>query len=165
MRILDSVITKSVKLVNLGQFRTISVHPVWRKNQGNSENLFSIEPEYQSDPALNPDQHRKLLDSPNFQQGQKFLRVCILGVPNAGKSTLINQLVGGNACPHSKKHHTTRLVFSCCARAFVFIIARATADKYFCNFEVSLSKLLVHFSVILIFRSYVCFAHQLFCDL
>ena len=108
MRILQRVITKSVKLVNFGQFRTISVYPVLQKNQGNSENFYSIEPEYQSDPALNPNQHRKLLDTPNLELGQKFLRVCILGVPNAGKSTLINQLVGGNACPHSKKHHTTR---------------------------------------------------------
>ena len=32
----------------------------------------------------------------------------IAGIPNAGKSTLVNKLVGGNACPHSKKAHTTR---------------------------------------------------------
>ena len=31
------------------------------------------------------------------------------GIPNAGKSTLVNKLVGGTACPHSKKAHTTRL--------------------------------------------------------
>ena len=30
------------------------------------------------------------------------------GIPNAGKSTLVNRLVGGTACPHSKKAHTTR---------------------------------------------------------
>ena len=34
--------------------------------------------------------------------------IFIAGIPNAGKSTLVNKLVGGNACPHSKKAHTTR---------------------------------------------------------
>jgi GTPase Era involved in 16S rRNA processing len=31
-----------------------------------------------------------------------------LGVPNSGKSTLINQLIGYNVCAHSQKVHTTR---------------------------------------------------------
>ena len=36
------------------------------------------------------------------------IHIFIAGIPNAGKSTLVNKLVGGNACPHSKKAHTTR---------------------------------------------------------
>ena len=36
-----------------------------------------------------------------------FLRVNIVGVPNAGKSTLINALVGSNVCAASSKVQTT----------------------------------------------------------
>jgi len=36
------------------------------------------------------------------------LNVAILGIPNSGKSTLINQIVGKEVCPHSCKHNTTR---------------------------------------------------------
>ena len=58
---------------------------------------------------LNPAKHRELLNSPNLgSDNQRLLKICVLGVPNAGKSTLINQLSGFNACPHSKKTHTTR---------------------------------------------------------
>ena len=38
----------------------------------------------------------------------KLLRVNVVGVPNAGKSTLVNSLVGSNICAHSNKVHTTR---------------------------------------------------------
>ncbi len=41
-------------------------------------------------------------------EGSRLLRVNILGVPNSGKSTLINQIVGFNICAHSPKVHTTR---------------------------------------------------------
>jgi GTPase Era involved in 16S rRNA processing len=41
-------------------------------------------------------------------KNSKILRVNILGVPNSGKSTLINQLTGFNICAHSPKVHTTR---------------------------------------------------------
>jgi GTP-binding protein Era len=41
-------------------------------------------------------------------QNSRLLRVNILGVPNSGKSTLINQLIGYNVCAHSQKVHTTR---------------------------------------------------------
>jgi small GTP-binding protein len=36
------------------------------------------------------------------------LSVCVLGVPNAGKSSLVNALSRVNACPVSPKTHTTR---------------------------------------------------------
>ncbi|XP_065209854.1 GTPase Era, mitochondrial [Planococcus citri] len=46
-------------------------------------------------------------------EDEKVLKVAIIGVPNAGKSTLINQLVGRNVFAVSRKVHTTR----CSARA------------------------------------------------
>ena len=109
MRGLAFVIRKPIHKWHLQTSKTLCTSISLKKSRETFEQ-FTIQPEYQSDPKLNPSQHQKLLDAPNFQQSQhqKFLQVCILGIPNAGKSTLINQLVGGNACPHSKKHHTTR---------------------------------------------------------
>ncbi len=38
----------------------------------------------------------------------KALRVCVLGVPNSGKSTLVNTLCGFTACPYSSKVNYSR---------------------------------------------------------
>ncbi|KAK7580307.1 hypothetical protein V9T40_000936 [Parthenolecanium corni] len=54
-------------------------------------------------------------NSSNEKQDRKVLKVAIVGVPNAGKSTFINQIVGRNICAISRKVHTTR----CCARAVI----------------------------------------------
>jgi len=40
---------------------------------------------------------------------QRLLKVAIVGVPNAGKSTLINNIMSRVICPVSKRVHTTRL--------------------------------------------------------
>uniref|UniRef100_A0A1Q3F6L3 GTPase Era, mitochondrial n=1 Tax=Culex tarsalis TaxID=7177 RepID=A0A1Q3F6L3_CULTA len=41
---------------------------------------------------------------------EKLIKVAIIGVPNAGKSTLINHLIDHRVCPTSMKVHTTRSV-------------------------------------------------------
>jgi len=60
---------------------------------------------------LNPLSHWDAIDKvpDNTLPGdKKVLRVAILGIPNSGKSTLINNLVRHQVCPHSRKVHTTR---------------------------------------------------------
>nr|AEE62789.1 unknown [Dendroctonus ponderosae] len=45
---------------------------------------------------------------PRFQCDTRLLKVGIMGVPNSGKSTIINHLMDRKACPTSSKVHTTR---------------------------------------------------------
>ncbi|XP_010294888.1 PREDICTED: LOW QUALITY PROTEIN: GTPase Era, mitochondrial, partial [Phaethon lepturus] len=54
------------------------------------------------------EQDRLLRDQPDQPQNPKVLRIAIIGAPNAGKSTLSNQLLGRKVFPVSKKVHTTR---------------------------------------------------------
>ncbi|NXX19354.1 ERAL1 GTPase, partial [Podargus strigoides] len=55
-------------------------------------------------------EEQKLLlqGQPDQPQNPKVLRIAIIGAPNAGKSTLSNQLLGRKVFPVSKKVHTTR---------------------------------------------------------
>ena len=62
---------------------------------------------------LNPAKHAEIIESQKTGQNlapsnAKYLKVSVVGIPNAGKSTLVNQLIGSNICPHSQKVHTTR---------------------------------------------------------
>ncbi|KFV98532.1 PREDICTED: GTPase Era, mitochondrial, partial [Fulmarus glacialis] len=61
------------------------------------------------------EQDRLLQDQPDQPQNPKVLRIAIIGAPNAGKSTLSNQLLGRKVFPVSQKVHTTR----CKARGVV----------------------------------------------
>ncbi|XP_040982831.1 GTPase Era, mitochondrial isoform X2 [Aquila chrysaetos chrysaetos] len=61
------------------------------------------------------EQARLVQDRPDQPQNPKVLRIAIIGAPNAGKSTLSNQLLGRKVFPVSKKVHTTR----CKARGVV----------------------------------------------
>ncbi|NXY20216.1 ERAL1 GTPase, partial [Atrichornis clamosus] len=54
------------------------------------------------------EQERLLENRPNQPQNPKVLRIAIIGTPNAGKSTLSNQLLGRKVFPVSRKVHTTR---------------------------------------------------------
>ena len=56
-----------------------------------------------------PATQTELLRKPPEQiSGSRVIQVAILGEPNAGKSTLVNQLTGWKTCSVSKKVHTTR---------------------------------------------------------
>ncbi|NWY56570.1 ERAL1 GTPase, partial [Chionis minor] len=54
------------------------------------------------------EQDRLLQNRPDQPQNPKVLRIAIIGAPNAGKSTLSNQLLGRKVFPVSQKVHTTR---------------------------------------------------------
>ncbi|XP_071093008.1 GTPase Era, mitochondrial-like [Haliotis cracherodii] len=63
----------------------------------------------QRDVSMTKDgQHWRLLMEPDQPPGAKVLRVAIIGVPNSGKSTLTNRLMGWKVSAVSKKVHTTR---------------------------------------------------------
>ncbi|XP_059608728.1 GTPase Era, mitochondrial-like isoform X2 [Phlebotomus argentipes] len=47
-------------------------------------------------------------DQEETPNAQKLIKVAIIGVPNAGKSTFINKIVNHRICPTSSKVHTTR---------------------------------------------------------
>ncbi|OWK14111.1 ERAL1 [Cervus elaphus hippelaphus] len=49
-----------------------------------------------------------LVHRPDMPENPRVLRVVLLGAPNAGKSTLSNQLLGRKVFPVSRKVHTTR---------------------------------------------------------
>uniref|UniRef100_A0ABK0M2N5 GTPase Era, mitochondrial n=2 Tax=Rattus norvegicus TaxID=10116 RepID=A0ABK0M2N5_RAT len=54
------------------------------------------------------EQNLLLVHTPDMPENPRVLRVVLLGAPNAGKSTLSNQLLGRKVFPVSKKVHTTR---------------------------------------------------------
>ncbi|XP_078080748.1 GTPase Era, mitochondrial [Mustelus asterias] len=54
------------------------------------------------------EQYDLLLHQPDQPENSRVLRVAIIGAPNAGKSTLSNQLLGRKVFPVSSKVHTTR---------------------------------------------------------
>ncbi|KAM9789030.1 GTPase Era, mitochondrial [Neosynchiropus ocellatus] len=56
----------------------------------------------------NSEQFSVLMRTPNQPDNSKLLKVAIIGSPNAGKSTLSNQLLGKKVFAVSKKVHTTR---------------------------------------------------------
>ncbi|XP_064208342.1 GTPase Era, mitochondrial [Anguilla rostrata] len=59
-------------------------------------------------PPNNAEQKTLLVNRPDQPENSKILKVAIIGAPNAGKSTLSNQLLGRKVFAVSKKVHTTR---------------------------------------------------------
>ncbi|XP_047343166.1 GTPase Era, mitochondrial [Vespa velutina] len=61
---------------------------------------------------LNQPEKHILQSDTNFtsiQRDPTFLKIAIIGAPNAGKSTLINNLINRSICPTSSKVHTTQV--------------------------------------------------------
>ncbi|XP_020659156.3 GTPase Era, mitochondrial [Pogona vitticeps] len=55
------------------------------------------------------EEHEEVLEQhPDQPDNPKVLKIAIIGAPNAGKSTLSNQLLGRKVFPVSQKVHTTR---------------------------------------------------------
>ncbi|XP_061154673.1 GTPase Era, mitochondrial [Syngnathus typhle] len=59
-------------------------------------------------PSSSGEQMSLLMKHPDQPEDSKVLKVAIIGAPNAGKSTLSNQLLGRKVFAVSKKVHTTR---------------------------------------------------------
>ena len=54
-------------------------------------------------------EHAELLTRPIERPvNSRLNQIAILGAPNAGKSSLVNAIIGHNICGESKKVHTTR---------------------------------------------------------
>ncbi|XP_055625648.1 GTPase Era, mitochondrial [Toxorhynchites rutilus septentrionalis] len=63
---------------------------------------------FSAKPSANVCEKNKVPAVKSQQPDEKIVKVAIIGVPNAGKSTLINHLVEHRVCPTSMKVHTTR---------------------------------------------------------
>ncbi|ALC41055.1 CG7488 [Drosophila busckii] len=85
-------LTSSLKLLNSNKLR--SVRSLSASTQINGEKALSTEPP--PDTVNNEDAQ------------QKTLHIAVIGVPNVGKSTFINNVVNHRVCPTSAKVHTTR---------------------------------------------------------
>ena len=59
-------------------------------------------------PAGNPLQHAEVVSrGGGLGENRKSLRVAVVGIPNSGKSTLVNRLVSSFVCPYSARDNTT----------------------------------------------------------
>ncbi|XP_034240003.1 GTPase Era, mitochondrial [Thrips palmi] len=84
----QSVLTQSKFSLRLGSCQTLQL-----SLRTLAQNLNNIQDEIQTKTSQNP---------------TKVIKVALIGRPNAGKSTLINQIVGRTVSPVSMKTHTTR---------------------------------------------------------
>ncbi|KAL0125126.1 hypothetical protein PUN28_004338 [Cardiocondyla obscurior] len=78
-----------------------SARYLWRCFSSNAGASTNDSREFTSQPSEN-------LTSIARRENEKSLKIAFLGAPNAGKSTLINQLIKRSVCPVSCKVHTTQ---------------------------------------------------------
>ena len=85
-------------------------HPVWITNipslrcPWKAKHIHNI----QRIPTSPNMQNELMMKPPEKFANSRLVQVAILGVPNAGKSTLVNKLSGWYTCSVSSKVHTTR---------------------------------------------------------
>ncbi|XP_017017618.1 GTPase Era, mitochondrial [Drosophila kikkawai] len=94
-------LSASLKLVNNSQF-----HKLW------CINVRSFSGTIQTDDSVNqstqPPPAKAASVAENTSTEQRSLHIAVIGVPNVGKSTFINNIVNHRVCPTSAKVHTTR---------------------------------------------------------
>ncbi|EDW00589.1 GTPase Era, mitochondrial [Drosophila grimshawi] len=96
-------LASSIKLLNCNkvQLLAISVRNLSATTRTTDENAPSPPPPPITG-AVNNDQNN------NKKSQQRALHIAVIGVPNVGKSTFINNIINHKVCPTSAKVHTTR---------------------------------------------------------
>lgn len=87
----------------------IFVNNLLKEKALGTENNLAVSSNYPHVPLDKVEHFSLMLKEPDQPENPKVLRVAVIGAPNAGKSTLTNQLLGCKLFAASQKVHTTRL--------------------------------------------------------
>ncbi|XP_017867703.1 PREDICTED: GTPase Era, mitochondrial [Drosophila arizonae] len=96
-------LTNSLKLLkcNKNNLWITGVRRLSATTQSSGENIQSTTPPVQPTEELDNKNNNK-------EHKQRSLHIAVIGVPNVGKSTFINNIINHKVCPTSGKVHTTR---------------------------------------------------------